>query len=255
MEYRQEVMNIICKHIKEQVASQASLHLGVRVIRVDAISINPLTGVSEYDVWVEEMPSFPDIEGAKAAFRWIEGNLDFKTVEVINQWRENQQQEAGIVWENKQMPEPHMTIIFGHCPVDVQGKDQLLKMMLDMKEYEFHFSHIKALPPGKENCWVAVTDDPKCIEILTYANNSATLNTNHPSYVMKGSWPVSGGAFDTIIPHVTLVRGLNEKDGVCNPPLISELLKNHGAKLVSVSEVVGMIIGDMKIKFKKNYQI
>lgn len=181
----------------------------------------------------------------KASNCWLELNLSDDTIAAIHAWRRDYAASTGATFASSQLPEPHVTICFAHCPAAEEAKRALVAAM---PSAVFPFSHVKALgPAGRENCWVAVLgqlDDPNdaLVAYLASARNDATLNTKHASYVERDGWKKNVDEFGgSIIPHVTLVRGLQDMD-IAHPPPLSNLFPDHfaGAVFTSITEWAGI---------------
>lgn len=219
---------------------------------IETLSIvpEPFPCANDAVFWVQDMPVMPT--GWEKTNCWIEGNLDEATTNTILVWRYG---TDGFVNKNTtltlvdQTPVPHVTNLFSHCPTAVSSKEELRAMM---PTAPFRFARVKALgPEGKENCWVAMTEDKAVVSWLELSRGDRFLNTWHKSYVAENGWEQTTQEFTTVIPHATLVRGLKDLD-VNNPPALG-VLANHEARLVSMTEWVGLKKGDVKIKLAKFY--
>lgn len=202
-------------------------------------------------VWVSEMPAVVP-EGWKVGMRWMEAHFDHETDNAIWEWRTKEEEKNGVVRENDQKPDPHMTILFGHNP----GAKRCKKILVEtMPRSSFRFTDVMALgPPGKEDCWVAHTSDKSVNRWMNVVRNEPYLNSNHADYhADKMGWPVAGGDFGTVIPHATLFRGKPLTPTEIKSPPSLKNLATIDVRLIAVVEWVSVVIDGTKIKLAQYY--
>ena len=197
----------------------------------------PDTYANEAVICVSRMPALP--EGWKAANRWLELNLTAETLAAIDEWRRNYAASMGVTLSASQTPDGHVTVCFAHCPTADYAKNAL-RASIPRSGSGFACSYVKALgPPGRENCWVVVIDDEKVHGFLSSARDNAALNTKHALYVPRDGWAATVDEFGgSVIPHITLVRGLSNLDVTKPPPLLN--LFGVGVHFTSMTEWVGI---------------
>ncbi len=211
----------------------------------------PIPSANDVVIFVDEIPPVP--KGWQSTRNsWLEANVDGSTMDKVAAWRMG---ADGYVLNNTdvtlidQTPIPHVTNLFTHNPLATVAIENL---RASMPTDEFEFDTVSALgPPGKENCWVAETHDERIVKWLQASRDEAQLNRGHPQYVEDGGYPFIEREFDTVRPHVTLVRNIEKMNKNKVPSL--GVLKGHKARLTSLTEWVTWTRGTEKIKLAKHY--
>lgn len=166
-------------------------------------------------ITVQRMPKrVPD--GWKSGSNYIAAVFRPVDEKAVKKWRKNFQSETGEEYDEGQFPVSHMTYLFAQDPSAESSIDDVVK---GTPMGPIRFSEVAALgEKGKEHCWVAKVANKEVIDWLTKGRNNPRLNTGHEKFVPKG-WPATKQVFDTVVPHVTLVRWLQNMDVENAPPL------------------------------------
>lgn len=211
-------------------------------------------------IWVSEMPKRLPL-GWSVGMRWLEALFNEETDKaIIEGWRPTFESGTGVLFTEDQKPDPHLTVIFGHNPSNHYVKKAIVETM---PRKPFRFTCVKALgPAGKENCYVAYTNDRNILKWMTLIRNNNWINSNHAEYDAEyAGWPVAGGDFGSlcgesggpVIPHAMLMRGLNlTPSDVALPPSLGTLADIE-VTLIGMVEWVTIILDGVKIKLATYY--